>query len=199
VSIGPSYSRSHSTAQYVQRVNDPLAASTFGTRYVFADLDRTTVSLDTRVDVTLTPTLSLQLYLEPFISVGDYGALKEFATPREYDFLEYGVDAGTVTQNASGNFDVDPDGPGAAPPFEVQERDFSVRSLLGNAVLRWEWRQGSTLFLVWQQRRADSVTGQAGGARPWVGRFDLGRDAGDMFGASADNILMLKLNYWLNP
>jgi hypothetical protein len=158
------------------------------------------VSLDTRVDVTLSPTLSLQLYVEPFISVGDYGALKEFSTPREFDFLTYGVDGGsTVTQNASGDYDVDPDGSGPATAFTVSDRDFSVRSLLGNAVLRWEWRQGSTLFLVWQQRRIDSVTGQAGGTRPWVGDFDLSRDTGDMFGASADNILMVKLNYWLNP
>jgi hypothetical protein len=71
--------------------------------------------------------------------------------------------------------------------------------LLGNAVLRWEWRPGSTVFLVWQQRRLDSVTGQGGGASPWVGQFDLSRDAGDMFRAPADNILMIKLNYWLNP
>ena len=55
-------------------VSDTLATSTLGARYVFADLDRTTVSFDTRLDVTFTPTLSLQLYLEPFISV-----LSEFA------------------------------------------------------------------------------------------------------------------------
>ena len=199
LNLGPSYSRSHSSAQYVQRVSDALATQTFGSRYVFAELDRTTVSLDTRLDVTLTPALSLQLYLEPFISVGDYGALKEFLEPRRYEFLEYGVDGGTVSENASGNYDVDPDGGGPAPAFEVDDGDFSHRSLIGNAVLRWEWRPGSTLFLVWQQRRVNRVTGQAAGAPGWVGNFDLGRDAGDMFDASADNILMVKVNYWLNP
>ena len=77
--------------------------------------------------------------------------------------------------------------------------DFSHRSLIGNAVLRWEWRPGSTLFLVWQQRRLDRVTGHAAGADPWVGNLELGRDTGDMFDAPADNVFMLKLNYWLNP
>jgi hypothetical protein len=199
ISFGPSYSRSFTPAQYVTRVGDTFATSTFGSRYVFADLERTTLSLDARVNVTLTPTLSFQLYVEPFISVGDYGALKEFRAPNTFDFLEYGADAGTITTDAEGNHDIDPDGVGPAAPFQISNRDFSVRSLLGNAVLRWEWRPGSTLFLVWQQRRVDSVTGQGGGASPWVGRFDFGRDAEDMFGAPADNVLMIKLNYWLNP
>jgi hypothetical protein len=200
LSLGPSYSRSHSTAQYVRRAIDPYATDTYGTRYVFADLDRTTVSFDTRLDVTFTPTLSLQLYLEPFISVGDYGAPKELRAPDTFDFLEYGVDVGNVAQAADGAYTVDPDGAGPASTFTVDDRDFSYRSLLGNAVLRWEWRPGSTLFLVWQQRRIDSVTGHGlAGEEPWVGGFDLRRDAGDMFGAPADDILMVKVNYWLNP
>ena len=200
LSFGPSWSRSYNTAQYVRRVDDPLAASTFGSRYVFADLHRTTLSLDTRVNVTISPTLSFQLYVEPFISVGDYGALKEFRAPDTFDFLRYGTDVGTVSQNASGGYDIDPDGAGAAPAFTIADRDFSYRSLLGNAVLRWEWRPGSTLYLVWQQRRISSYTGQeVGTSDPWVGTFDFWRDSGDMFAEPADNILMIKVNYWLNP
>jgi hypothetical protein len=200
LSVGASYSRSRSAAQYVRSVSDALATSTLGARYVFADLDRTTVSLDTRLDVTFTPTISLQLFLEPFISVGDYGAFKELRAPETYDFLVYGTDVGSVAQGADGTYTVDPDGAGPASTFTVSDRDFSYRSLLGNAVLRWEWRPGSTLFLVWQQRRIDSVTGHGlNGGDPWVGGFDLGRDAGDMFGAPADDVLMIKVNYWLNP
>ena len=200
ISFGPSYSRSYSTAQYVTRIDDPLAGATFGSRYVFADLDRTTLSLETRVNATFSPTLSLQLYVEPFASAGDYGFLKEFSAPGTFDFLEYGTDVGTVTQDADGNSSIDPDGDGPAGSFKVSNRDFNYRSLLGNAVLRWEWRPGSTLFLVWQQRRVNSVIGQGpAGANRWVGTFDLGRDAGDLFSVPADNILMIKVNYWLNP
>jgi hypothetical protein len=200
ISFGPSYSRSYSTAQYVRRIDDPLAGTTFGSRYVFADLDRTTLSLETRVNATFSPTLSLQLYVEPFVSAGDYGSLKEFRAPRTFDFLEYGADVGTVTRDVSGNSTIDPDGDGPAESFQIADRDLSYRSLLGNAVLRWEWRPGSTLFLVWQQRRVNSVTGQGpAGANSWVGTFDLGRDARDLFGVTADNILMIKVNYWLNP
>lgn len=195
--IGPSYSRRYSEAQYVQRVSDPLAAQTFGNRYVFAGLDRTTFSLDTTLNVTFSPTLSLQLYVEPFISTGRYEGPKEFRAPNTFEFLEYGVDVGTVTRTADGGYDVDPDGSGAADSFTVRDRDFSYRSLLGNAVLRWEWRPGSTIFLVWQQRRINSVTGH--GAGGWVGDFDFGRDTDDMFSVAPDNVLMVKVNYWLNP
>jgi hypothetical protein len=82
----------------------------------------------------------------------------------------------------------------------LPNRDFSYRSLLGNAVLRWEWRQGSTLFLVWQQRRVN-VYNNLGpdGTAGWVGQWDLGRDIGDMFATPADNVFAVKVNYWLNP
>ena len=200
IQFGPSLSRRLETAQYVTAIRDPLATGTYFHRYLFADLDQTTLSLETRVDVTLSPAVSLQLYVEPFISTGDYQSLKEFARPGAFEFLEYGRGASTLSQDPTGLYTVDPDGAGAAPQFTVSNRDFSYRSLLGNAVLRWEWRQGSTLYLVWQQRRIDSLTNRGpSGTDGWVGDFDLSRDVADMFGAKADNIFAIKVNYWLNP
>ena len=179
---------------------DPLADETFGRRYVFGGLDQTTVSLETRLNVTFTPLLSLQLYVEPFISTGNYRELKELERPGTFKFLEYGADIGTVSQDPGGSSAVDPDGTGPAAPFAVADRDFSYRSLIGNAVLRWEWQPGSTLFLVWQQSRISSLRGDgANGTDPWIGGFELGRDAGDMFATPADNIFVIKVNYWLNP
>ena len=200
IQLGPAFTRRRTSAQYVTSVEDPLATQTFGRRYVFGGLDRTTFSIDTRVNVTFTPTLSFQLYVEPFISTGDYRELKEFERPGTFDFLEYGTDIGTVSQEPGGGYDIDPDGSGPAEPFVVSDRDFSYRSLIGNAVLRWEWRQGSTLYLVWQQSRISSLKGDGvTGTDPWIGGFDLDRDVGDMFGAPADNIFAIKVNYWLNP
>ena len=200
IRFGPSFARSRTFAQYVSSVEDPLATQTYGYRYVFGGLDQTTVSFETRLNVTFTPTLSLQLYVEPFISTGDYGVLKEFERPDAYKFLEYGKDIGTVSQGPGAPYDIDPDGPGSAAPFVVADPDFSYRSLLGNAVLRWEWRPGSTLFLVWQQSRISSLEGDGvNGTDPWIGDFDLGRDMSDMFATPADNIFVIKVNYWLNP
>ncbi len=200
IQLGPAFTRGHASAQYVTSVADPLADQTFGRRYVFGGLDQTTVSLETRVNVTFTPLLSLQLYVEPFVSTGNYGELKELERPGTFKFLEYGTDIGTVSQDLGGSYAVDPDGAGPAAPFAVADRDFSYRSLIGNAVLRWEWQPGSTLFLVWQQSRISSLRGDGdNGTDPWIGGFKLGRDAGDMFATPADNVFVIKVNYWLNP
>ncbi|MFP3948143.1 MAG: DUF5916 domain-containing protein [Longimicrobiales bacterium] len=200
IRFGPSFMRRFQVAQYVTSVADPLATGTFGRRAIFADLEQTTVSFDTRVNVTLTPELSVQLYAEPFMSSGDYSGLKEFDRPRAFDFLRYGDDTGTITQQPDGRYRVDPDGAGPASEFTVPNRDFSYRSLLGNAVLRWEWREGSTLYLVWQQRRIDALNNRGpDGSLSWVGDFDFGRDAGDMFSTRPDNIFVVKVDYWLNP
>ena len=82
---------------------------------------------------------------------------------------------------------VDFDGDGAAD-YSFRDRDFNVRSLLGNAVLRWEYRPGSTLFLVWQRRQSDYAL---------AGNLDFQRDVTALFEAPADNRFIIKMNYWL--
>jgi hypothetical protein len=200
IQSGPALTKRHVSAQYVSSVEDPLATQTYGSRYIFGGLSQTTASLETRVDVTFTPTLSLQLYVEPFISTGNYRELKEFERSGAFKFLEYGTDVGTVSRETDGSYTIDPDGNGPATTFGLSDRDFSYRSLIGNAVLRWEWRPGSTLFLVWQQRRISSLSGDGvSGTDPWIGSLDVGRDMSDMFATPADNIFVIKVNYWLNP
>jgi hypothetical protein len=198
--LGPRYARSVTSAQYVTVVDDPLADQTSGRRYVFADLEQTTVSLEARVNLTLSPNLSFELFAQPFLSSGSYGDLKELRAPRTFDFLRYGSDIGTVSNEGGGRFLIDPDAGGPSASFAVEDQDFDHRSLLGNAVLRWEWRAGSTLFLVWQQRRSgrlnvwDSYDGDLG-----VGRLDLGHDSGELFRIRPDNVFLVKITYWLNP
>src|SRR5690606_17294348 len=110
---------SHNPAQYVSTVTDAFADRTYGSRYIFAELDQTTVSFDTRVNVTFTPNVSFELYAQPFISSGNYERLKELRAPRTFDFVEYGTDAGTVAETGSGSFTIDPDGSGAAEAFTL--------------------------------------------------------------------------------
>jgi hypothetical protein len=197
IDFGPNFSRSYGTAQYLQTVTDATATETFGRRYLFAGIDQTTLSLTARLNAVLTPLVSLEFYAQPFISSGRYESPMELAAARSYDFRTYGVDRGTMTRNASGGYVVDPDGTGPAQSFTVSNRDFNVRSLNGNAVFRWEWRPGSTLFLVWQQSRSGRLTVNQMGDD--VGGFDFGRDSRGIFEIQPDNVFMIKVNYWLNP
>ena len=178
----------------------PVADHTFGRRYIFASLDQTTVSIDTRVNVTFTPTLSLEIYAQPFLSSGAYADPMELRARRMFEFLTYGEDVGTA-EHRDGKVEIDPDAGGPAGAFAVEDPDFNFQSLLGNAVLRWEWRAGSTLFLVWQQRRTGRMqrSGIHGADAGGIGGFDLERDSAELFRIRPDNIFLLKLNYWINP
>ena len=184
----PTLRNSRDNAQYVQTTADSFATGTYGSRYVFATLDQKQLALDTRLDWVFSPKLSLQLYVQPLIVSGGYKELKELRAPRTYEFNVYGTHTGTITRDANGDYTIDPDGAGPAESFGVSNPDFNFRSLRGNAVLRWEYRPGSALFLVWQQNREDTAP---------VGDFDASRDWHALFDIHPTNMIALKATYWL--
>lgn len=196
LSFSPRFESSRSGDQYVTATSTLPYDPTYGIRYLFADLDRRSFSMVTRLDWTFSPKLSLQLYAQPLISSGDYTQYKQLAEAQSYDFLQFqpgtGVVDGETVQCAGicelgGTQHVDFDGDGQAD-YAFSDRDFNVRSLVGNAVLRWEYRPGSTIFFVWQRRQYDRAS---------TGSFDLSRDADALFAAPADNRFIVKVNYWL--
>jgi hypothetical protein len=188
LTLGPSLSHNETGTQYVRAVTDSFATAFYGKRYVFAQVRSNELSMDTRFNVTFSPTLTLELFMQPLISSGDFSRFREFAAPRSLRQLVYGVDVGTSTPVAAGD-SIDPDGSGPSPGFVIGNRDFTVRSLRGNAVMRWEYRPGSTLFLVWtRSSRIPDLT---------RGRISFGDDFGDLFQGPSENIFLLKVNYWL--
>jgi hypothetical protein len=189
VSTGPSLNRSFGLAQYVTTVTDPTSAVTFGGRYVFGEIEQTQVVMTTRVAAIFSPTLSLQVYAQPLLAVGAYRNFKQLAVPRSFSFTRYGADAGTIAYDAaSSTYAVDPDGAGPAPRFTFGNPDFNFKSLRFNAILRWEWRLGSTFYAAFTQERVDFAD---------AGTFRLGRDAGALFGAPSNNVFLVKVAYWL--
>jgi hypothetical protein len=186
LSIAPAFNRSRTTAHYLFAIADPEAVRTFGRRYVFAELDQKVFSVSTRLNYTFTPDLSLQAFIQPFIASGSFGPAREFSTPGGDEFLVYGDDLGEIEDGR-----IHPSGRGnGALSFPIPDNDFNIRSLRANAVVRWEWRPGSTFYLAWQQTRSD---------RTRTGTFDLPADARALWSAPSDNVLVLKVNYWMNP
>lgn len=189
ISIAPEWSREQLNAQYIETVPDILARATFQNRYVFADLEQTEISLATRVSVTFSPALTLEVFARPFLGSGRFGQPKELMAPRTFRFANYN-EIGTVT-DAGEELEIDPDGPGPASSFEIEKENFTLRSLRGNAVLRWEWRRGSTLYLVWQQEREGETTLSSD--------LQLRRDLRALGGTRPENVFMMKVSYWFNP
>jgi hypothetical protein len=161
---GIRYARNVFDAQWVAQVTD--AAN----HYVFGHLDQTTLALTARVNYTMTPTLSLQLYAQPFVSSGDYSGFKQLVDGRSHDYAgRYAPYAYDIVAN---------DNP-----------DFNDKSFRTTNVLRWEFKPGSTLFVVWQQARENDVV---------PGGFRFGRDVPNIFGVAPKNVFLVKLAYWLN-
>jgi hypothetical protein len=186
LSVGPSFTWRYSEGQWVRSVTDPLKTSTYGVRYVLSDIIAKTLPIEVRVNWTFTPRLSLQAYLQPYLATGDFRAFKELHAARTFDFDYYGEGGSTIAY-ADGVYTADPDGAaGPAGSFTFADPDFNLKSLRGTVVLRWEYRPGSLLYLVWTQKRADY-------AHP--GDFELWRDLGDVFRAPGENIFMIKLSY----
>jgi hypothetical protein len=170
-----------------------LASATYGTRYIFADLVYKELSAQIRIDWTLTSTLSFQLFAQPLLSSGNYSNFKEFLQPRTFNFREFGKDGSAITRNLNpdgsiSSYDLDPDGNGPAPAMNISNPNFNFVSLRGNAVLRWEYTPGSTLYVVWTQSRSDNITD---------GAFNMGSSFDRLSISAPDNIFMIKLSYWL--
>jgi hypothetical protein len=188
LSVGPMFSDDRTGSWWVASVADPSATAMFGQRYVFGRLRQRTFAMETRLNVTFTPTLSLELFLQPLIASASYTRFHEYDRPRSLQRTTYGVNGGAIAPVAGG-YRIDPDGPGgAAQPFTIGNPDFNYRALRGNAVVRWEFRPGSTLFLVWTQSREDVAP---------ESDFALGRDVRGLLGTKPTNIFLVKMSYWM--
>jgi hypothetical protein len=185
-SVSPFYTRDHEFSQWVDKFEDASAVNTFRKRYVFAEMKQHTFGAGVRLNWTFTPKLSLQIYLQPLISSGDYTNFKELAKPRTYSFNTYEVSEADMNKE---EFFVDPDGSGPSQGFTISNPDFNYKSLRGNAVLRWEYLPGSVLYFVWTQTRSDFEN---------IGEFKFKKSFDRLLDARPDNIFLIKFSYWLN-
>lgn len=159
---GPVLTRSHDHTAYVSTFDDPTATLTFGHRYLFADLEQRSFEFDTRADWTVSGHLSFQLFLQPFVATGDYHDYHSLAAARTRDYTPF---TGAV----------------ASP-------DFNFRSVRGSAVVRWEFRPGSALYVVWNENRADTLP---------IGDFRFRRDFRAIPTAPSHDVFLVKVSYWL--
>lgn len=161
--------------EYYRGVNPRQFNGIFGdighdsTHYTVARLEQSQQSVTIRASYTMTPTLSLEVFGRPFSAEGDFNDWLRLSDPRASNWNDR-----YAPYMGGGD-------PGA----------FLFNQFRSNTVLRWEYRPGSTLFLVWAQGR------QQFDGRPH--EFDIDRARGELFSLHPDNTLLLKLSYWLNP
>jgi hypothetical protein len=184
--LGPSFRLNRNPLQYVAtRTGDGRA------HWVLGTVDQTTAALTARLNYTVSPTLSLELYAQPFVSAGDFSAFKLVDDPRAGRYedrihLLSDAELSSTTVDGRVRHQVDLTGDGIAD-FQFDDPGFTVRQLRSNLVLRWEYRPGSALFVVWSQ-------GREGFDRD--GSFRFGDEVDALWRAEATNMLLIKVSYW---
>ena len=202
MSVEPSVTSETMAQQYVTSTTTLPYTETYGRRYIFADLERHTMEMATRVSWIFSPRISFQFYAQPFMSSADYTRYKQLESPRTYDFtyFEEGTlvnssqsltcqngslcrdeTTGTVRNHVDFNNDNVVD-------YAFTDRDINLTSLIGNAVFRWEYKPGSTLFLVWQRKKTSYLA---------LGNFNFDRNFESLLNSTPDDRIIVKLNYWL--
>ena len=183
LSANPFYEKLTESQQYVTTLANGRP-ETYGSRYVFSFIERSTLSTEFRLGFTLKPDMNLDIYGEPFAASGRYYDYGELAAPRTLDRITYGTNGTTL--------ELQPDGSRVVRigdlTYTLRNRDFNTLSFRSNVVLRWEWRPGSTLYLVWQQDRLNTLP-----IGSLVGPADMFRS----FTAPGSNIFVVKTSFWM--
>ena len=182
LSLYPDYSIRKNQLQYVSQED-------LGTeyRYIYGSIDQKTFSLSARIDLVLSPELTIQFWGQPFIASGDFSDFKYITNPKAEQFSDrfHTYNSEEISyDDPSSTYRVSEEDTGLT--YEFGNPDFNVKEFLSNLVFRWEYRPGSYLYLVWSQTRS--------GYDPW-GYFNFGDDFMDMWDSHPTNVLMMKLSY----
>jgi hypothetical protein len=162
VSLGPSYREERHVSRWLKKVYDEHGnrQDIFGEQY----LRRAAMTL--RGTFTFTRDLTLQIYAQPFMAGVNYSNFKQLVPPHSYEYVDK-----TVYDEA------------------VEQPDFDRNSLNSNVIVRWEYRPGSTLYLVWAQARDFASN---------TGDLNFRRDFDALFDAVPGNTFLIKVNYRLS-
>ena len=191
LSLSPSLSLQQEDRQWVTSVTVDEADP----QYVLGHLDQTTAGITARFDYSFTPELSLQFYAQPFVASGEYSDFKTVADPRGDTYDDRIRRFASSYDEGSDRYDADVDGDGTLESF--RNPNFNFGQFRSNVVLRWEYRPGSALFLVWSQGRDPCALDFSQCTRD--GSFNFGSSFDRIFDTRPSNTLLIKASYWLSP
>ena len=180
VSLGPSWYARIDPLQYVDQPVDTVGT----THYIFGTIHETTASLTLRANWTFSPHVSLQIYAQPYIAAGRYTELKDVNNPHAPRFEDrFHVLSGNELATRDDEVYVNYGG-----SYAFDRPDFDLRALRSTVVLRWEYHPGSNVYAIWSHGGSDQLDD---------GRFQLARDVHGLLAAAAEDIVMIKANYWI--
>jgi hypothetical protein len=182
IGLSANYAENHDDLQYVAQ------RSVFaGNRYILGSIDQQTLGLTFRVDVNISPELSIQYYGSPFISKGAYTQFKHVNNPLAADYdARFTLFSDPVLSGDSYGLDENGDN---VIDYSIGNPDFNFYQFRSNLVAKWEYRLGSFIYLVWS---SDRTGNSSSGTVPISDSFRL------LGKAFSNNIFLVKFNYWFS-
>ena len=167
--------------EYVRKIN----LSDDQTGYLVGQLDRKTISTTLRLEYFITPEFSLQYYANPYASVGKYSNFRRVndGSSKNIDQRYLSPQSISLENNTYNMTDAQ------SETYSFAKPDFNYQELRSNLVARWEFRPGSTLYLVWNSSRFLYERSN---------NHSVSQSYGDLFGLKSENVFMIKFNYWFS-
>ncbi len=183
VGIAPGINSYNNDLQYVTQ-----SGYNNDTRYVMAHIDRTTVNMSLRINYNITPDLTIQYWGQPFVATGEYTEFKHITDSKADNLTDrYNIYTDQqISFNEENQTYLIDDNVDGTVDYSFGKPDFNVKEFLSNLVVRWEYRPGSTVYLVWSQTRNEYQND---------GTFDFTNDVKDLFSEKPKNIFLLKFSY----
>ncbi|SHJ54506.1 Carbohydrate family 9 binding domain-like [Tangfeifania diversioriginum] len=185
IDVSPGFNKSMDELQYVTQKDFENEK-----RYILGRIERNTLNMSVRLNYNITPDLTIQYWGQPFIATGKYSDFK-YATNTKADDVnnryQY-YSENQISYNANDELYFIAEARNNQADYEFDQPNFNVKEFLSNLVVRWEYRPGSTLFLVWSQNRDNFENS---------GNFRFQNDVNQLFGQKAHNIFLVKLSYRL--
>ena len=160
-------------------------------RYLFGKIDQKTIGMTLRLNYSVTPTLSIQYYGQPFVSAGEYAAFKRITAPRAdlYEHRYHEFTSTEISYDQQGEvYQIDENSDGQVD-YSIEQPNFNFRQFRSNLIVRWEYIPGSTMYLVWSQSRTGFTSD---------GQFSFQRDLDRLFNVYPNNVFLIKISRWFS-
>lgn len=181
ISVSPGYFKEDNALQYVTSVDVANQK-----QYILGTIAQEVFRVSLRVNLSITPDLTLQYWGQPFIATGNYTGFKRADNLSGASFTQrfHTFTANEIVYDAGAEaYKVSEQGHGS---YSFDMPNFTTREFLSNMVLRWEYRPGSTIYAVWSQNRESGTS---------FGKSRIQGDVGDLFREFPHNVFLLKFSY----
>jgi len=152
-------------------------------KYMVGTIDLNTISSTLRLEYFISPEISLQYYGNPYASTGKFTNFREVADASNKSLEKRFSSLSSDTNN---EYKLQNEG---NQEYAITKPFINYQQFNSNLVGRWEFRPGSTLYLVWTNTRFEDSSPQD---------QSIWKSFGNIWNVKAENVFMLKFSYWFS-